>query len=158
MGSSPQTLITERKLPSRECELAGSARLSPLLEHSNTVKENGGWREGVGGAKQQRKKHIRPSHSALLPGGTFGLCGEVSALYSQQTLNARGPRWRSHLLPWRIQSGAPSFFSPAQITRLLSIEEKSRRNFDPVDFERSQGFPLWSISEAAASLTTRWGP
>lgn len=28
-----------------------------------------------------KKKHIRLSHSALLPGGTFGLCGEVSALY-----------------------------------------------------------------------------
>lgn len=29
----------------------------------------------------EKKKHIRPSHSALLPGGTFGLCGEVRALY-----------------------------------------------------------------------------
>lgn len=37
--------------------------------------------------KEKQKKHIRPSHFALLPGGTFGLCGEVSALYSQ-TLNA----------------------------------------------------------------------
>lgn len=105
MGSSPQTLITERKLSSRECELAGLARLSPLLEPSNTVKG-----AGVGGRNNRRKKkHIRPSHSALLPGGTFGLCGEVSALYSQQTFNAQGPQWRGHLLPWQIQSGCPVF-------------------------------------------------
>lgn len=31
--------------------------------------------------REKKKKHIRPSHSALLPGGTFGLCGEVRALY-----------------------------------------------------------------------------
>lgn len=31
--------------------------------------------------RREKNKHIRPSHSALLPGGTFGLCGEVRALY-----------------------------------------------------------------------------
>lgn len=70
MGSSPQTLITERKLPSRECELAGSARLSPLLEHSNTVKENGGGRGGGGGQNNKEKN----------------ILGRLTLLYFQEVL------------------------------------------------------------------------
>lgn len=71
MGFSPQTFIIKRNsaLSLWEYELRGSMWLSPLLEHGNTIKG------------QRGKKHIRPSHSALLSGGTFGLCGEVSALY-----------------------------------------------------------------------------